>query len=282
MSDQSRPSVPKWPFFLADALMLALAWFVQSQSRRPLDAFAIVAIGVCVALGAFVAILPFLLDYRVALKLAETGSLGRVVDQIRNLEAIGAQITQATSQWTSVQEHSSKTATIASELGERMTAEAKAFAEFMQKANDAEKGNLRLEVDKLRRAENDWLQVVVRMLDHTYALYTAAGRTGKTPLNEQLTQFQNALRDAARRVGLVPFTPSPGESFDATKHQAADSEKPTSNDTVRETVATGYTFRGQMVRPALVTVVAPQLETANAETATPPSAAATPVEQTLL
>jgi molecular chaperone GrpE (heat shock protein) len=282
MSDQSRPSFPKWPFFLADAFMLALAWFVQSQSRRPLDAFAILAIGVCVALGAFVAILPFLLDYRVALKLAETGSLGRVVDQIRNLEAIGAQIAQATSQWTSVQEHSSKTAAIASELGERMTAEAKAFAEFMQKANDAEKGNLRLEVDKLRRAENDWLQVVVRMLDHTYALHTAAGRSGKTALAEQLTQFQNALRDAARRVGLAPFTPNPGDVFDPAKHQAADTEKPTANDSVRETVATGYTFRGQMVRPALVTVVAPQPETASTEIATAPSAVAVPVEQTLL
>jgi molecular chaperone GrpE (heat shock protein) len=281
MSEPARPTVPKWPFFAADAFMLGLAWFVHSQSRLPLDVFAICALGACVTLGAFAAILPFLLEYRITLKRVETEGLTNVVAKIQNLEAIAAQIGQATGQWQTVQEHSSKTAGIAREMGEKMSAEAKAFAEFMQKANDAEKGTLRLEVEKLRRAEHDWLQVVVRMLDHTYALLMAASRSGMAGVVEQLTQFQNALRDAARRVGLNPFTANPGDAFDAAKHQSAEPEKPATDATVRETVATGYTFRGQLLRHALVTLEEKQPEAAPASVE-PAATPQTAEEQTLL
>jgi len=63
--------------------------------------------------------------------------------------------------------------------------------------------HLELETAKLRRAEGDWLQVTVRILDHVFALYVAAARSGQPRLAEQIAAFQNACRDAARRVGLV-------------------------------------------------------------------------------
>ena len=46
--------------------------------------------------------------------------------------------------------------------------------EFLAKANDSEKGFLRLEVDKLKRAEGEWLQTLVRILDHVNALHQGA------------------------------------------------------------------------------------------------------------
>src|SRR5215471_7032576 len=186
MSETTRPAVPKWPFFLTDAILLGLAWFVYTQGKRPPDSFTMACVCGCVALGAFAAILPFFLDYRLTLKLAESDSLTKAVAQIRNLEAIATQIGQATGHWQTAQDHAAATVNAAKEIGERMSTEAKAFAEFMQKANDAEKGNLRLEVEKLRRGEGEWLQAVVRMLDHTYALHTAAARSGKGGLVEQL------------------------------------------------------------------------------------------------
>ena len=261
MSEQSQPTVPKWPFFIGDAFMLGLAWFVYSQSKYPLSHFDIGAIGTCVALGAVFAIVPFILEYRINLKLAEADSLTTVVAQVQNLESIAAQINLATGLWQTVQAHSGKTVTAAKEIGDRMTNEAKAFADFMQKANDTEKGTLRLEVEKLRRSEADWIQVVVRMLDHTFALHSAASHTGQTGLVAQLTQFQNALRDSARRVGLTPFTATVGEPFDASKHQVNEAEQPESGAPIRETLATGFTFRGQLVRPALVAIAKTPLQT---------------------
>lgn len=255
MTELNRPTVPKWPFFLGDACLLGLAWFVHWQAKLPLEPFALWAISGCVALGAALGVLPFVLEHRLRLKLAETESLTSVVAQVKNLEGIAAQIQFATSQWQTVQDHSAKTVTAATAIGEKMATEARAFGEFMQKANDTEKANLRLEVDKLRRGEAEWLQVVVRMLDHTYALHQAAVRSGKAALIEQLSQFQGALRDGARRVGLTPVEARPGESFDSTKHQLPNDERPAEGAVVGSTVATGYTLRGQQVRPILVTLV---------------------------
>src|SRR5438876_11378527 len=91
------------------------------------------------------------------------------------------------------------------------------------------------------------------MLDHVYALNLAAARAGQPKLMEQLANFQIACRDAARRVGLTPFAASPSEPFDAERHQLIEeSIKPAADATVAETIATGYTFEGRLLRPALV------------------------------
>jgi molecular chaperone GrpE (heat shock protein) len=92
------------------------------------------------------------------------------------------------------------------------------------------------------------------MLDHVYALHHAAERAGQTHLIGQLDQFQNACRDAARRVGLVPFGAAHNEPFDPQRHQWADGDSPSAGTIVAEMVATGYTFQGKPLRPALVRV----------------------------
>ena len=119
--------------------------------------------------------------------------------------------------------------------------------------NDNEKAALRLEVEKLHRGEVEWLQVLVRILDHVFALNAAAARSGQPRLAEQITQFQNACRDAARRIGLMPFAAAPDEPFDAERHQAVDMEsEPPAEAVVAETVGAGFTFQGRLLRPALV------------------------------
>ena len=203
--------------------------------------------------GALLGIAPFLLEYRARMKLAEAGALTTVVSQLQNLESIAGQISGATGKWQDAQEQADKTVAAAREIAERMAVEVQGFTEFLQRANDSEKATLRLEVEKLRRAEDDWLQVLVRMLDHVYALNQGALRSGQPKLIEQLGHFQNACRDAARRVGLTPFTADEAEPFDAQRHQLVeDGAKPPADATVAETIATGYTFQGKMIRPALV------------------------------
>jgi len=285
MTELTRPSVPKWPFLLGDAFMLGLAWFVYQQSKLPLNSFAMGAICICVALGALLAILPFVMEYRIVLRLTESESLTSVVAQVQNLESIATLIGQATGQWQSVNDHSAKAVAAATQIGEKMAVEAKAFAQSLEKASDTEKNTLRLEVEKLRRSETDWLQVVVRMLDHTFALHSAAVRSGKTALIEQLTQFQNAVRDAARRVGLVPVTAEGGESFNPEKHQSSEGEAPEAGAVVATTMATGYSFRGQPIRKVLVSLEKPteeQIAAADSPSEADSVQPQQPGEQTLL
>src|SRR5262249_37558453 len=116
------------------------------------------------------AILPFLVQHRSETKLAEAKTVSNAVEQLTDLRALAGQIGFATAQWQTIQDEASRTVSTARQVAEQMTSEAKAFAEFMQKAGDAEKNHLRLEVEKLRRIESDWLQVLVMTMDHVYAL----------------------------------------------------------------------------------------------------------------
>jgi molecular chaperone GrpE (heat shock protein) len=203
--------------------------------------------------GALLAVAPFLLQYQALVKVTEAGALNTVVSQLKNLEAIANQISGATGKWQDAQEQADKTAATAREIAERMTGEVQAFTEFMKRANDSERATLRLEVEKLRRVESEWVQVAVRMLDHVYALHQAASRSGQPNLIEQVGSFQNACRDAARRVGLTPFIANEAEPFDAQRHQLVEEgAKPPADAVVGETIATGYTFQGRLLRPALV------------------------------
>lgn len=269
MNTQTDLKLPKWPFFAGNFLLLALACCLYVQRDQwPMNHWMPILFVLAGAFGVAFGIIPFLVEYRAAVKMVETGAVVSTISQVQNLEEVVRHIGNATAQWQGVQDHSSRTAATAKELAERMTAETVAFKDFLQKANDSERANLRVEVEKLRRTEGDWLQVVVRMLDHTYALNQAAVRSGQPGLIEQLGQFQNACRDAARRVGLVPFIPAANDSFDPQIHQTPDSQAMSIADAkVRETIATGYTYQGQLLRSALVSLQNP-----------PPPADATVVE----
>ncbi len=259
MSEYAVPSVGRsWrllPFVVADVLLLAVAVVVVVRTPAPMVGWQAGLCAGCVALAAWFGCWPMLMDHQAAVKLAEQQGLAGTLEQIRNLEGVARQIQIATGQWQTVHEHANKVSQSAGELVDRMTKEGKAFAEAMQRANDTERAHLRLEVEKLRRSEGEWLQVVVRMLDHVYALYHAGVRSGRPALIEQLTHFQMACRDVVRRMGLVPYVAEAGEAFEARIHQLVDEKAmAAAGAKVAETVACGFTYQGQLLRPALVTL----------------------------
>jgi molecular chaperone GrpE (heat shock protein) len=253
MTESAAPKLSKWPFFLGDGLLLGMAYFISSQSKFALGHWELSFVVLCVAGGALLCIAPFLLEFDALVKVTQAGELNTVVSQLKNLEGLANQISGATGKWQDAQDQADKSVTAAREIAERMTGEVQAFTEFMKRANDTERATLRLEVEKLRRGEGEWVQVAVRMLDHVYALHQGASRSGQLNLIEQVSSFQNACRDAARRVGLTPYMANDGEPFDAQRHQLVEEgAKPPADAVVGETVATGYTFQGRLLRPALV------------------------------
>jgi molecular chaperone GrpE (heat shock protein) len=273
MNKASEWKVSKLPFLLADAVLIIFAAIVVGVARHPISTMVIGMVTGCVALGSLLACLPFILEYRAIGKLIELNALGEVSEKIQDLKNFTAQVATVTDQWARVHEttqgNAEKTVVAARDISDRITAEVRDFTEFQKKMNDAEKGALRLEVEKLRRIEGDWLQVVVRILDHTFALHNAAVRSGQPELAGQISHFQNACRDAARRVGLVPFAAEPGEAFDAERYRAHGVENPPSGAVTAETLAPGVTFQGRLIRPALVRL---QGNNAPAETGKPTAA----------
>jgi molecular chaperone GrpE (heat shock protein) len=276
VNDSKHWTVPKWPFLIGDALLLAAAYFLIRQAPHPIGRWEIVTAAACVALGAVLGALPFILDYRAIVKVIETSALGSIAEKIQNLEKLAAQINAATNEWMNAQTQAEKTAAGAKEISDQMAAEVRQFSEFMQKMNDSEKAALRLELEKLRRGEGEWLQVLVRILDHVYVLHAAAARSGQPKLAEQISNFQNACRDAARRIGLMLFSAESGEPFNAERHQAVGTEEKSPADAVVvETVGAGFTFQGRLLRPALVRL---REENPSAESAPAASDPANPPE----
>lgn len=272
------PKISKWPFVLGNAALLALAWVIHFETKTPTGAWEILAYVACVAVGAWIMLIPFLKEYQASLKLAESNHLVTLVSQIQNLEQLSAQIGYATSQWQVIRESADKTANHAKDIAQGMAAEVKSFNEFIQKSNEGEKATLRLELDKLRRAEVEWLQTVVRILDHVFAVHQAALRSRQPGVGDQLGKFQLACHDAARRIGLVPFVAAPAEAFDAQRHQLVEGPdaKAPEGAIVEDTLATGLTFQGRLIRPAIVRLqngaTAP-MQTANAVEVTEPEPA---------
>jgi molecular chaperone GrpE (heat shock protein) len=256
MNEASDWKIAKWPFLLFAAALLIVAAILACRPAHAITQTEIILATASVALGALLGCLPFILEYRATKKLIEVNAVSTVAEQLQDLKKYSAQIAAATDQWALVQDatkgSAEKTAAGAHEIAERMAAEIREFNEFQAKLNDSEKAALRLEVEKLRRTEGEWMQVVVRILDHIFALHNAAARSGQPELAEQIAHFQNACRDAARRVGLTPFVAEPDEKFDAQKHRAHGVENPPAEAVAAETLAPGLTFQGRLIRPALV------------------------------
>src|SRR5882724_7808912 len=97
MTHQKQITLLKWPFFLGNAVMLGAACLVYLQPRKtPMSQWETAVFLLCAVLGAVLAILPFVLEYRAAVRMFEAGTLVSTVAKIRNLEQLAAQINAAT------------------------------------------------------------------------------------------------------------------------------------------------------------------------------------------
>lgn len=257
MANQNDGKLGKWPTvvpFIASALFLDLiGWWILKTSPQPINNLTGGMVCVCVVGGAVICVLPFLWDAKARLRMDEVDTLAVSTRQISDVQRIVDKISTATAQWMTVQEHSTRSVDAAKSIGDDITAEARRFSEFMSQANDREKAALKLETEKLRRSENDWLEVLVRVLDHVFALQQAALRSGQQNVIDQLNSFQAACHDTARRVGLTPFLAEPGAAFDPDNHIPVEGEREVGDAVkVAATVAVGFTYQGQQIRRAVV------------------------------
>jgi molecular chaperone GrpE (heat shock protein) len=96
------------------------------------------------------------------------------------------------------------------------------------------------------------LQVIIHVLDHVFALFQAAERSGHPDLIDQLGHFQKACLETVRRIGLVQMGVEAGQAYDPELHKLQDNAAAVENGLVAETVAAGYTYQGQMLRRPVV------------------------------
>ncbi len=245
------------PFLIGDGMLLLVAWGLFAQANRPMLAYELVGIAFCVALGAWLGVWPFVLRHRAEMRRLATTELTDAVTKIQQLEEVARQVSGATGRWQTVHAAAEKIASTAESLTDRMVSEQADFRAFLEKAHDAERGHLRLEVEKLRREEGLWVQVLVFLLDHTHALFNAASRSGQQNVINQIGRFRDSCLDATKRVGLAVVMVEPGSAFDPEAHVIQDETMtPNPESTVTGTLAPGYNFRGKILRKPMVALEA--------------------------
>jgi len=276
MSTASNPRLNRLPFWLADATLLGAATVLVMTGARPLRFWEMVAVVACVALGGWFGVLPALKQYEADRELAGADRLADTTAKLTQLEDVADRIAAATGQWQAVQERATQTADVAKGVVERLAREAEQFGAVVSRTADAERQRLKLEVDKLRKGEAEWVQSAARVMDHVFALHIAAVRSGQPGLAEQIEKFHGACRDAFRRVGFSPMVAAPDEPFDRRKHQVAEGSPPVEGGRVDETVAPGFVFQGQLVRPVIVRLAGPAVTGTGAPASAVPDASASP------
>ena len=249
------PTVPKWPFLLGDLLLLSVAGAMAWQLRSAAVVISPAYVGILVATvaaGAWLLCRPFLREHEAAARGAEQTNLANTLTQIRQLEAVGQQLTGAATQIAAAGQSLTRVEQTAQDLANQLSIERSELGKTLQHLNTQEQQATRLEMDKLRRAEEEALQVIVHLLDHTYALHQAGARSGQPGLVQQLGNFRMACLDAVRRLGLVALEAAPGEGFDPERHQTHDGLEAPVGAPIAGTFACGYSFRAALLRPIVV------------------------------
>lgn len=255
MSDVKIPKPKYVPFLMADLVMLLVAGAIVYLNNLPLNLWQTALCVLSAIVGCVFLIIPFVLEYRAALKMEETQALSSTVEKIQKLEEVARQITSATNYWQSVQNDAVKIVESTRNIQEQIAKQSREFIESITRANDVEKASLRVEVDKLEQMRKEYVEVIVRMLDQVYALYRAALSSGNQRIVEQITLFQINCRQIAERIGLVAFDGKRGDKFDNQRHINVDRKATeTANSTISGVLAPGYTYQTKMLRQALVKV----------------------------
>jgi molecular chaperone GrpE (heat shock protein) len=111
---------------------------------------------------------------------------------------------------------------------------------------------------RMRHVELEWAQSMARILDHAFALHSAAGKSNLPNVVEQISHFKNVCLQSARALGLRPFVSRANVLFNPNRHHISDKNGGVAPGVrLAETVAPGYTFRGKVLRPAVVRLADP-------------------------
>ncbi|MBR6460963.1 MAG: nucleotide exchange factor GrpE [Verrucomicrobia bacterium] len=246
-------SVNKMPFFVADAVLILASICILAFAQHPLSGSACWALAIILGCGAWIAILPWYQENKNNAALSQLDGLRSVSECIQQMNTFSAGMNSAIASLANVQKMTEASARAASEAETKIVEHSQDFAERLAQAVNYEKSSFQIEIDKLRRVENDWINTGIGIMDHVLALTHAGIQSGKPEIAEQMRRFRGACLDIAARAGLQPFLPAPTDTYDPEKHVLPPNTPTPEPDTrISRVIAPGFNYQGQMVRKAMV------------------------------
>jgi molecular chaperone GrpE (heat shock protein) len=106
-------------------------------------------------------------------------------------------------------------------------------------------------IERVKQTEAALLPTLIAIYDNIFALASAARRSANRHVAEQIDFCESECRACVERVDLKIIVATSGTPFDAKLHRVINANQTASSSCiVAQTVACGYVFRGQLIRPA--------------------------------
>ncbi|MFT3830601.1 MAG: hypothetical protein QM691_12940 [Opitutaceae bacterium] len=202
MNLSQMPRPPKWPYFLGDAVLLALACYV-GLTANPLSPLALSIIFGCVALGALLAAVPYLLD-----ALAEQRAADAVFQQ--KLEAQNQRLAHATevlaataAQIKAAHDAAAKAVHAADALPYKLQEKIAEFTNQLQERDDEDKAAMAKELDLLRDTEGQRLTALVGTIQSATKEFAAIEKEARAALEAARREATEAAPALAAALGAA-------------------------------------------------------------------------------
>ena len=169
MSSQPSPKLPKWIFFLTDAVLVVTAWFIASRNHGVLSSAAMFSIVACVIVGAIVGLVPLLLHY-------EQVKNETLDDRQRALEALASTLTTAAEQISiaaqglhELTDLAQKNLKQAEQLPQKLQDKVTDLQKQLTAARDDERDEMKKELAALRAVDSERLAAIADKVQKTAA-----------------------------------------------------------------------------------------------------------------
>jgi hypothetical protein len=196
------PRPPKWPYFLGDALLLALACYV-GLTVDPLSALALSVIFGCVALGALLAAVPYLLDALSDQRAADAAFQQKLEAQNQRLAHAADVLAATAAQIKAAHEAAAKAVHAADALPYKLQEKIAEFTNQLQERDDEDKAAMAKELDLLRDTEGQRLTALVGTIQSATKEFSSIEKEARAALEAARREATEAAPALAAALGAA-------------------------------------------------------------------------------
>lgn len=191
INDEAPPLNP-WPFLAGDVILVTTAILISSQAQAPLNGLPLIAITVCVCLGAVLAVIPFVLNHTRKQDLALADRQREISALAQTTASSAEQISIAAGNLHTIVEHAARAVKLGEALPHKLQEKINEFKTQLNEVAVTENEALSQEVNTLRTSETERLETAlagVRKIAIELSSLEATTQKHLKELNDSLARF---------------------------------------------------------------------------------------------
>jgi hypothetical protein len=199
-SDEA-PRLNPWPFLLGDGVLLGVAALIAFRNQAPLVGAPLLAVASCVALGAVLACVPFLLNYTRRQDAALADRQAEIAALARTTAESAEQLGIAAAGLHTISDTAHRALKHADQLPHKLQEKISEFKTQLNEVNVTENETLAQEVNTLRASEIERLEATFAAIRKTAGELAALEKNTRehlAELNQSLARFSAPAERAAQ------------------------------------------------------------------------------------